>query len=86
MSILAYNIYRLLAMDLERYSHMTANSIYEKFILNSADVSIEEECIIVKLKKKKNLPLVLEKMKQFSEIKYPVFDNKKIIFEGASYS
>jgi hypothetical protein len=86
MSILAHNMYRLLAMDLERYSHMTANSIYEKFLLNSADVAIDNESIIVKLKKKKNLPLILEKMNQFSQVNYPAFKNKKIIFEGATYS
>lgn len=86
MSILAHNIYRLFARDLERYEHLTAQSIYEKFILNDGDISIVDDRIIVKLKKKRNLPLILENMQQFQELKYPWLNNKKIIFEGASYS
>ena len=86
MSILAHNIYRLFAMDLERYSNLSVKTLYEKFILNSADIDIEDEQIVVKLKKKRNLPLVLETMNQYSNLNYPWFDNKKLIFQGASYS
>ncbi len=86
MSILAHNIYRLFARDLERYEHLTAQSIYEKFILNDGDISIVDDRIIVKLKKKRNLPLILENMQQFQELNYPWLNNKKIVFEGASYS
>ena len=60
MSILAYNLYRLLALDLERYEHLTAQSLYEKFILNEGDIIIDNESITVNLKKKRNLPLVLD--------------------------
>ena len=34
MSLLAHNLYRLLALDLEGYSHLNATSIFEKFICN----------------------------------------------------
>jgi len=86
MSILAHNVYRLFAMDLERYEHLTAQSIYEKFILNDGDISISHNQVTVKLKKKRHLPLILEKMQLFQELKYSWLNNKKIIFEGASYS
>lgn len=86
MSILAHNIYRLFALDLEGYSHMTSQSIYEKFISNPADVEIREHKIKVKLKKKRNLPMVLENMNKFKESKMPWLDNKKLVFEGATYS
>jgi len=86
MSILAHNLYRLLALDLEAYSHLTSQSLYEKFISNSAEIKIEEKQIIVGLKKKRNLPLILEKTKQFENYKYPWLGNKKLIFQGASYS
>lgn len=86
MSILAHNLYRLVALSLERYGHLTAQSVYEKFILNEGDVQIEKENIIVKLKKKRNLPLVLETMKQFEPIETPFLKNKKLVFQGASYS
>lgn len=86
MSILAYNLYRLFAMDLVRYEHLTAQSIYEKFISNEGDVEIGNELITIKLKKKRNLPMVLETMKKFETIKIPFLKNKKIIVQGASYS
>ena len=35
MSILAHNLYRLFALDLKRYSHLSDINIYEKFISNS---------------------------------------------------
>lgn len=86
MSILAHNIYRLFAMDLERYSHASVNTLYEKFIFNTADIDIEPHQIVVRLKKKRNLPLVLETMDMYSDFVYPWLDNKKISFQGASYS
>ena len=86
MSILAHNIYRLFALDLGGYSHMTSQSIYEKFISNPADVEIKGQKIIVKLKKKRNLPMVLENMNKFTELEIPWLDNKQLIFEGATYS
>ena len=86
MSILAHNIYRLFAFDLEGYSHMTSQSIYEKFISNPADVEIGDQTITIKLKKKRNLPMVLENMSNFSELKIPWLNNKQLRFERATYS
>ena len=86
MSILTHNIFRLLALDLERYSHISDQSLFDKFILNSADVEIENEKIKVFLKKKRNLPLILEVMQKFDSDKYQWMDNMKMKFYGASYS
>ena len=57
MSILSHNIYRLFAFDLERYSHMTSQSLYEKFIATSADIKIEDKEIIVAIKKEKKFAI-----------------------------
>jgi hypothetical protein len=86
MSILAHNLYRLLALKLDRYSHLSAQGLYDKFILNSADIDIEENTIIVNLKKKRALPLILEVMGSVSKLKYPWLANKTVQFRGASYS
>lgn len=86
MSILAHNIYRLFALDLDRYNHCSVQTLYEKFILNGADIEIDTNQIVVKLKKKRNLPLVLENMNKFKSNQYSLFENKNLIFEGASYS
>ncbi|MFO7744452.1 MAG: transposase [Psychroflexus sp.] len=86
MTILAHNLYRLLAMELDRYSHLSDTSIYEKFVMNSGEIEIMDNEINLKLKKKKNLPLILSAMKHFASQKYPWADNKKMNFTGMSNS
>ena len=86
MSILANNLYRLLALQLERYEHLSVESLYDKFVLNGANVIIRENTITVQLKKKRNLPLILEVMQKYSRYKYPWLNNMNVIFEGAAYS
>ena len=48
MSIVAHNMYRLLALELEGYSQLTSQSLYEEFITNAADVEIRKKEIVVK--------------------------------------
>lgn len=86
MSILTHNIFKLLALDLERYEKLSDQTIYEKFLDNAADIKIQDAEIIIALKKKRNLPLMLEKMKLFSNLKLGWLNEKKLIFIGASYS
>ena len=86
MSILAYNLYRIFAHELERYSNSTVQTLYDKFVLNGADIEIGEKTIKVQLKKKRQLPLILETMQEFNRLKYPLLGNKNLIFEGATYS
>ena len=53
MSILTHNLFRIFALDLERYSHVADQGIFDKFILNSADMKIKADKIKVFLKKKR---------------------------------
>ena len=86
MSILTHNIYRLFALEMIRYENISVQSIYEKFIKNAADIEIDNDTVHVTLKKKRNLPLVLEKTNLYPNQRYSWLGNKKIAFEGASYS
>ncbi len=52
MTILAHNIYRLLALEFGRYSSMSDQGIYEKFIANNGTITIEGENITIAMKKK----------------------------------
>ena len=85
MSILTHNIFRLFANETDRYKHISDNSIYEKFLENSAEIIIDKD-IDVKLKKKKNLPLLLEKNEKLKEQKYFWLDNKYMKFLGNTFS
>lgn len=59
MTILAHNLYRLLALDLDGYKQCTAVSLYEKFIYNSGFMKINKEKMTIRLKKKRHLPALL---------------------------
>lgn len=85
MTILAYNLYRLLAAELPRYTHQTAEKLYEKFISNSGKVIIDENEIKVFLKKKRHLPAVLNAIKNFPS-NHIDWLGKKINICAASYS
>jgi len=86
MTILAHNLYRIFAANLDGYSHQYDQTIFEKFISNSGEVQITDEEINVSLKKKRSLPILLSELNKFQHQKYPWLDNKKINFLGASTS
>ena len=58
MSILTHNLFRLFALDIERYSHLTDESLFDKILLYSAEVKVESNKIKVNLKKKRVLPTI----------------------------
>ena len=86
MSILAFNLFRLFALETARYRNSTSTKIYESILLNSADITVNDEQIIVALKKKRMLPLCLEIMGKYKKENYQWLGNKKLIFTGATYS
>lgn len=84
MTILAHNLYRLFALDLERYSEFSDERIYEKFIVNNGNIEITENQIKVELKKKRDLPQIIEMMKNYSDLNYQWLENRKIVFYPSS--
>ncbi len=86
MTILPHNLYRIFALRLQRYSKMTSVKLYEKFIRNSGIVKVDDEKIVVLLKKKRDLPLLLQSFKNSERTNIAQFDARKIIFKGYSTS
>ena len=84
MTVLAHNLYRLLAMNLPGYTHNTSETLFEKFLCNSGEVEITDDEIQVRLKKKRNLPALLSEMEKFMDVRIPWMDNKKLVFSGTS--
>jgi hypothetical protein len=85
MTILAHNLYRLLAMQLAGYSHNRAQTIFDKFINNYGDVYINENSITVRMNRKRTLPLLLEAISKSNE-EYSWIGGKKIIFAANNHS
>ena len=86
MTILAHNLYRLFALDLEGYSHQAERTLFEKFICNGGYVDVTKDAINIKLKKKRNLPLLLTAMEKYKDQKIKWLGNRRLIFSGASTS
>jgi len=80
MTILAYNLYRLLAQDLEGYENLSAESIFNKFIRNSGSIDIDETDIQVHFKKKRNSPLLLTALKKYENYDCEWLHCKKMNF------
>ncbi len=86
MSILAHNLYRLLALDLEGYSHALATSLFEKFICNSGHIHIWEDTISVAMKKKRHLPILLRALEPFQNEPITWMGNRRLSFRADSSS
>ncbi|MEA1898337.1 MAG: transposase [Bacteroidota bacterium] len=86
MTILAHNLYRLLAADLQGYEHNAANTLYEKFIYNNGYVEIKNGALSAYMKKKRNLPELLTAMQNFQNIKINWLQNFCFEIKAASNS
>ena len=84
MTILAHNLYRVLASKLDGYVHCEAKTIYEKFVNNAGHVIMSEKKITVRLKRKRALPLLNEAMAEFEEMSYPWLNGRSLVFEASS--
>jgi len=85
MTILAHNLYRLLAWELPGYSHKRSQSLYDTFINNNGDIVVGNDAIIVKMNRKRALPLLRESIPQSNE-PYPWLGGKKLIFTANTHS
>jgi hypothetical protein len=86
MTILAHNLYRLLAMELDRYQNFSDERIFNKFIVNSGEIEIDQEQIRIDLKKKRELPQMLELTQKFNSVNYTWLNNMNVFFNSSSTS
>lgn len=86
MTILSHNLYRLFAADLEGYSHQSDIKIYEKFVLNSGNIALNEFDIKAVMRKKRHHPALISGIKQYEKGHIPWLSNRQLKFEIASNS
>lgn len=86
MSILAHNLLRVFAIDLEGYSHNTAQTLFDKFLNNSGSVKIRDDRIKIRLKKKRNLPALLTAMEPFGDETIRFLGDRILHFSGETRS
>ena len=85
MTILAHNMYRLLARQLPGYSHNRAQTLFDKFIDNYGEVVVDDEFITVKMNRKRSLPLLRESIPHVED-NYQWLGDKKLFFTANSHS
>jgi transposase len=85
MSILAHNLYRILALGLPGFAHNMATTLYEKFIKNSGDVIVGQDSITVKMNRKRHLPLLRESLPIMEE-PYPWIGDKSLVFTANTHT
>ena len=85
MTMLAHNLYRLLATEIPGYTHYRAQAIYDMFIDNFGDVQVNADTIVVKMNRKRSLPLLRDAI---SEIDFTCswLAGKKLIFVAHTHS
>ncbi|MDE0625732.1 MAG: transposase [Bryobacterales bacterium] len=85
LTALAYNLYRLLALQLPPgFQRHTATTLFEKLLATGADVTLTPTHCRVALKKKRNLPALLETLDKLPTQSIPWLGNRKLIFQGAT--
>jgi hypothetical protein len=85
MTILAHNLYRLLASGLPGYSHSRAQSLYDTFIDNYGDIEVGSDTITVKMNRKRSLPLLRESIPPLDDV-YPWLGNKRLVFTANTHT
>ena len=85
MTILAHNLYRLLASELPGYSHNRAQTLYDSFIDNMGDVVVDEKEITIKLNRKRTLPLLREALPR-TDVTYAWLGGNKLVFSANTHT
>jgi len=85
MTILAHNLYRMLASELPGYSHKRSQSLYDSFINNNGDVVVGEKVVTVKMNRKRALPLLRESIPEL-DVPYSWIGGKKLIFTANTHT
>src|SRR5882672_271700 len=70
LTVIAGSIYRLLARSLKRYEHATPETIHEQFIDTTGRIEVEEDAVVVTLKRRTWTPVLLQA--GFAELDLPI--------------
>jgi len=85
MTILAHNLYRILASELPGYSHNRAQSLFDTFIDNYGDIEIGKNTITVKMNRRRSLPLLRESIPVLDDT-YHWLGNKTLVFTANTHT
>ena len=85
MTILAHNLFRILASHLPGFSHNSATTLYNKFIDNTGDIVVSDDTITVLMNRKRHLPTLREGLPTIDE-PYSWLGDKRLVFTAGSHT
>jgi len=86
MTILSHNLLMLFCRDMEAYSACSAETLYDKFLSSPGEIFIEDNTISVALKKRKELPILMEQLQDNKILPIPWLQNYCMNFSIGSTS
>ncbi len=81
MTIAAHNFYRIMAQNLIGFEKEISTSLSTKFFTNGGQFTIDDDTIIIEMKKKRHLPILLDALEAYEETTIPWLEDKKLIFK-----
>jgi len=81
MTIAAHNFYRIMAQNLIGFEKEISTSLSSKFFTNGGQFTIDDDTIIIEMKKKRHLPILLDALEAYEETPIPWLEDKKLVFK-----
>lgn len=85
LTVLASNLYRLFARDLPPgFRRQTAQALFETILETGADIQLAPGLCRISLRKKRNLPMLLEALARLPATSVPWLGHRRLVFDGAT--
>lgn len=81
MTIAAHNFYRVIAQYLVGFENETSDSLNTKFFNNGGQIRIHNDFITIEMKKKRHLPLLMDALIKYQNVKIPWLNNRRLVFK-----
>ena len=85
LTVVAFNLYHLLARDLPRgFQHRTPQTVFKTLLGTGANIHLDGDSCSVSLKRKRNLPILLDAVNKVSSEPVPWLGNRRVTFDDAT--
>jgi len=81
MTIAAHNFYRIMAQNLTGFEKEISSSLSSKFFTNGGQFTIDNDTIIIEMKKKRHLPILIDALEAYQETTIPWLNERKLTFK-----
>lgn len=81
MTIAAHNFYRIMAQSFGGFEKEISSSLSSKFFTNGGQFTIDNDTIVIEMKKKRHLPILIDALESYQETIIPWLDHRKLVFK-----